>query len=61
MGDELFLSPEITMHEEPGHITINNMDEVSVEIDDEEPAVPDPASFPFANGDIPPEISITKV
>ena len=61
MGDELFLSPEITVHEEPGHITINNMDEVSVEIDDEEPLMADPHAFPFANGDIPPEISITKV
>jgi hypothetical protein len=58
MGDELFLAPEITMHEEPGQITINQ-GQVSVEIDDDEPE--QSPQFPFANGDIPPEISITKV
>lgn len=58
MSDDLLLSPEITMHEEPGHITINR-GEVSVEIDDDEPVLGSPAypSYSSANG----ELSITKV
>ena len=53
MGDELFLAPEITMHEEPGEITINPGG-VSVTNDG-------PSDFPFANGGLSSEISITKV
>ena len=76
MGEELgLLAPEITMHEEPGHITIDQ-GEVSVEIDDDEHhhfmqqqlqmhhqqrQQPKVGAFPFPNGGIPPEISITKV
>ncbi len=64
MADELLLSPEITVHEEPGHITIDNQDVVSVEVDEDElPAQVrrQQRLLPFPNGDIPPEISITKV
>ena len=53
MGDDLFLAPEITMHEEPGEITINPGG-VSVTNDG-------PSDFPFANGGLSSEISITKV
>ena len=53
MAEELLITPEITMHEEPGEIRINQgSGEVAVEIDDEEP----PSAY-----DIPAEISITKV
>lgn len=59
MGDDLFLSPEITMHEEageviiPGHPTGHQFQE--------EYEAENAPSMPFANGGIPPEISITKV
>ena len=64
MGDDIFLAPEITMTEEPGQIRINQGGNVAVEIDDEEPqfgSVVTTDGLPFGAGEIPPEISITKV
>ena len=64
MGDDLFLSPEITMHEEAGEVIIPGLptgqqiqDEYDGQVDDDDGA----PSMPFANGGIPAEISITKV
>ncbi len=55
MAEELLITPEITMHEEPGEIRINQgSGEVAVEIDDDEP----PSSSAY---DIPADISITRV
>ena len=62
MGDDIFLAPEITMTEEPGQLRIDQGGNVALEIDDEEPqygAAND--GLPFGAGEIPPEISITKV
>ena len=64
MGDDIFLAPEITMREEPGHIRVNQGGGVAVEIDDDEPVAIGGATrggLPFGAGEIPPEISITKV
>ena len=53
MAEELHLTPEITMHEEPGEIRINQgSGRVAIEIDDDEP----PSAY-----DIPAQISITRV
>ena len=63
MGDDLFLAPEITMHEEPGEIRIHQSGGVAVEIDDDEQPIhtQQQAAYPFGPDGIPPEISITKV
>ena len=72
MEEELLLSPEITVHEEPGHITIDSQAVVSVEVDEADLPAPvrerhqqrfmqQQQQYPFPNGDIPAEISITKV
>ena len=64
MGDDIFLAPEITMTEEPGQIRLNQDGNLAVEIDDEEPqfgSAANPDGLPFGAGEIPPEISITKV
>ena len=64
MGDDIFLAPEITMREEPGHINFNLGGGVAVEIDDDEPIAIGGATrdgLPFGTSEIPPEISITKV
>ena len=53
MAEELLMTPEITMHEEPGEIRFNH-GEMAVEIDDDEPESPSPY-------DIPADISITRV
>ena len=53
--EEMLITPEITMHEEPGEIRIHqNSGELLVEIDDEEPE-------PTSAYDIPAQISITRV
>ena len=63
MGDDIFLAPEITMREEPGQIRVNQGGGVAVEIDDDEPQFGGAYNdeLPFGAGEIPPEISITKV
>ena len=63
MGDDIFLAPEITMREEPGQIRVNQGGGVAVEIDDDEPLFggSNNDALPFGAGEIPPEISITKV
>ena len=64
MGDDIFLAPEITMTEEPGQIRVNQGGSVAVEIDDDEPQFVSGVNnegLPFGAGEIPPEISITKV
>ena len=57
-SEEIMITPEITMHEEPGEIRFRS-GEMQLEIDDDEPSGSNNAgNDPF---EIPADISITRV